>query len=122
MAMIIQEQAEGLAREWVEAWNRHDLEGIVAHYSDSVVLSSPRVVDLLGDPEGALEGKDALRAYFDRGLKAIPDLKFELLDVLTGVDGLTIYYGNQTGRHVAEIMSLDDRGLVSRVTVHYGPG
>ena len=120
--MITHEQAEALAREWVGAWNRHDLEGILAHYSDSVVLSSPRVVDLLGDPEGAVEGKDALRAYFDRGLRAIPDLKFELLEVLTGVDGLTIYYCNQAGRHVAEIMSLDDRGLVSQVSAHYGPG
>jgi ketosteroid isomerase-like protein len=120
--MISQEQAEGLAREWADAWNRHDLEGILAHYSDSAVLSSPRVVDILGDPEGTVKGKDALRAYFDRGLKGIPDLKFELLEVLTGVDGLTIYFGNQTGRHVAEIMALDDRGLVSRVSVHYGPG
>ena len=63
-----------------------------------------------------------MRAYFDRGLKAIPDLKFELLEVLTGTDGLTIYYANQSGRHVAEVTSLNDRGLVDRVTVHYGPG
>jgi len=120
--MIQQEQAERLARDWVEAWNRHDLEAIVAHYADEVVLLSPRVVDILGDPQGSVKGKDALRAYFEKGLRGIPDLRFELLEVLTGVEGVTIYYANQTGRHVAEVMSLDDGGFAKRVTVHYGPG
>jgi hypothetical protein len=31
--MISQEMAQQIAKEWIEAWNSHDREGILAHYS-----------------------------------------------------------------------------------------
>ena len=33
--------AKEFGREWVVAWNAHDLERIVAHYANDVVLTSP---------------------------------------------------------------------------------
>jgi hypothetical protein len=41
--MITRELAERFAHEWIEAWNSHDLERILAHYSDDFVMSSPRI-------------------------------------------------------------------------------
>ena len=35
------EQAQQLAEEWYAAWNSHDLERILSHYSDDVVFVSP---------------------------------------------------------------------------------
>ena len=35
------EQAQRLAEEWYGAWNDHDLERILSHYSDDVVFVSP---------------------------------------------------------------------------------
>ena len=31
-------QAKALAQEWIEAFNNHDLERILSHYTDSVEL------------------------------------------------------------------------------------
>ena len=39
--MLTAGEAHELAHHWVEAWNDHDLERILAHYADDVVFSSP---------------------------------------------------------------------------------
>jgi hypothetical protein len=41
---------------------------------------------LLGTPDGKVAGKANLRAYFQRGLTAYPELHFQLEDVLWGVN------------------------------------
>ena len=38
------------AHEWSAAWNARDLERILAHFSDTVVFSSPKTVDAIGRP------------------------------------------------------------------------
>lgn len=120
--MIDQQQAERLGYTWVEAWNRHDLDGIMAHYSDDVVFTSPFVTMLVNEPDGTLHGASALRAYFSKGLAAYPELRFELLDVLTGVSSVTLYYRSVKDKLAAEVMRLNADGLIARVEVHYRDG
>ena len=35
--------ADSFAREWVAAWNDHDLDAVLSHYADGVVFHSPRI-------------------------------------------------------------------------------
>src|SRR5208282_3734288 len=81
---VTKDDAWNLANHWVAAWNAHDLDSILAHYDDAVELTSPVAAKLLGTPEGKVVGKVALRAYFQRGLEAYPELRFHLEDVLWG--------------------------------------
>lgn len=118
----MQERALQLAAQWVEAWNAHDLDAILSHYAEDVEFTSPFVVRLTGDPSGTLRGKAALGDYFSRGLAAYPDLRFELLRTLTGVDSVTLYYRSVNGLYAAETMQVGADGLVKRVWAHYGPG
>ena len=90
--------AHAFALEWAEAWNSHDLDRILAHYSDQVALVSPVALNLLKNGTGIVQGKSALRDYFQLGLKAYPDLHFELKDVLWGVETIVAYYGNECPR------------------------
>jgi hypothetical protein len=117
--MLEEKQVRELARHWVEAWNAHDLDAIMAHYAESVVLVSPVAVRLLGNPSGTVSGKDALRAYFALGLQAYPQLRFDLLDVMWGLDSVVLYYANQRGSKTAEFMELDSTGKVCRVVANY---
>ncbi|MEG4397414.1 nuclear transport factor 2 family protein [Microcoleus sp. BROC3] len=39
--MITENQAISFAEHWVQAWNSHDLDAIVSHYEDDVVLVLP---------------------------------------------------------------------------------
>lgn len=41
--MINPDDAQAFAREWVKAWNDHDLPAILSHYADDVVFHSPRI-------------------------------------------------------------------------------
>jgi ketosteroid isomerase-like protein len=104
---------------WVATWNAHDLEAIMSHYRDDVVFTSPFVVELTGRADGTLHGKDELRAYVARGLEAFPDLEFTELRVLRGAASVTLVYRSVRGLLAAEVMLLDDDGLVTRVYAHY---
>jgi hypothetical protein len=117
--MLDEARARKFADEWVRAWNAHDLDQIMAHYDDEVVLESPIAARLLGDPSGRVSGKSALRAYFRQGLTAYPQLRFELLDVMWGLDSVVLYYVNQKGSRTGEYMELTPTGRVSRVVANY---
>lgn len=108
-----------LASHWVAAWNAHDLDAIMSHYEDAVELTSPVAAQLLGAPGGKVVGKANLRAYFQRGLDAYPELQFHLEDVLGGINSVVLYYTNQKGTRTGEFMELSAMGKVARVVAHY---
>jgi ketosteroid isomerase-like protein len=117
--MLTKDQAHGLAQHWIRAWNSHDLDAIMSHYSEDVVLVSPVAAKLLGDPAGTVKGKAALRAYFQKGLEFYPQLKFDLVDVMWGLSSLVLYYTNQNGTKSGEFMEVKD-GKITRVVANYG--
>src|SRR5438876_10821997 len=65
--MIDREWAEAFAREWVDAWNAHDLERILSHYTDDFEMASPLIVERMGVASGRLKGKEAFAATGVRG-------------------------------------------------------
>ncbi|MBD1846887.1 nuclear transport factor 2 family protein [Cyanobacteria bacterium FACHB-63] len=117
--MLTQEQAQQPAAHWIAAWNAHDLNEILAHYAEDVVLVSPIAAKLLNDPSGTVSGKAALRAYFKKGLEVYPNLKFELIDVLWGVQSVVLYYINQNGIKAGEVVEVDLTGKITRVIANY---
>jgi hypothetical protein len=66
MPAVSQAQADALAQEWIEAWNKHDLDAILAHYSEDVIFTSPFAIALTGKEDGTLHGKKELRAYWEK--------------------------------------------------------
>ena len=117
--MITHTQAERFGKDWIDAWNSHDLDAIMEHYADNVEFWSPLIVKRLGDASGLITDKVRLRAYFAHGLESIPNLHFTLLQVLPGVDSVTIYYRNQSGAEVAEVTVLDADNRAVSVRAHY---
>jgi acyl-CoA thioesterase FadM/ketosteroid isomerase-like protein len=113
------EHAWALARDWVESWNAHDLDRILAHYDEDVVLTSPVAAKRFEDPTGTVRGKAALRNYFRIGLGMFPDLRFELVDVMWGISSVVLYYRNQRGTMTGELMELGPSGHVTRVLANY---
>ena len=116
---MTRDEAWSLANQWIAAWNSHDLELILSHYEDIIELTSPVAAKLLGTPDGKVVGKANLRAYFQRGLEAYPELHFRLEDVLWGINTVVLYYTNQKGTHTGEFMELSAGGKVARVVANY---
>jgi ketosteroid isomerase-like protein len=113
------EEAWQAAREWCDAWNRRDIEGIMHHYADDVEFSSPTVVKRWGIADGWLRGKDKVKDNFAVGVQS-KDLRFELLDVLFGVNAMCVVYRRETGALVTDLVELDENGKGRRVIACYG--
>jgi len=112
--------ARQFGQEWLDAWNSHDLDKILAHYDDDVELVSPVALKLLNNGDGVVRGKAALGAYFLRGLQAYPELHFELIDVLWGLETVVVYYRNNVRQgRAAEVMRVTAAGQIHRVWANY---
>lgn len=111
--------AKEFAADWIAAWNSHNLDAILSHYSPDVVLTSPVAAKIMNDPSGTVRGKAALRNYFKLGLEAYPNLRFDLQEVMQGLSSVVLCYLNQKGTKTAEFMELDENGKVARVVANY---
>jgi hypothetical protein len=118
-AELTAEAALRLAQSWIDAWNRHDLDAIMAHYADDARLTSPMVVERLGRADGTIQGQAALRGYFTEGLRLAPALRFEMRRLLVGVDGLAIMYARESGRFVVDALTLGPDGRVVDARVYH---
>ena len=117
--MISINQAQQFAREWVEAWNSHDLDRIMSHYADDFQMTSPFIVTMMNEPTGTIKGKENVRAYWAKALERLPDLHFDLIEVLASVDSIAIYYHAVLGKRAVEVLFIDENGKVRRGIAHY---
>lgn len=118
--MITEIFAKQFAAEWIAAWNSHNLERILSHYTADFSIETPMALKIVPDSNGMLNGKEAISAYWKIGLERIPDLHFELLDVLVGINGLTIYYFNKANnKKSAEVLFFNSASKITKVFVFY---
>jgi hypothetical protein len=112
------EEAREFAAEWIAAWNSHDLDRVLRHYADDIVFLSPYAEKLVGN--GRILGIAALRAYWRKGLAALPNLHFDFVALRIGYDCLTILYRNHRGQDAAETFEFAADGKVVRSFACYG--
>ena len=117
--LMTEDEARSFAADWIEAWNSHDLDRIMTHYAEDLVLVSPVAAQLLNDPAGIVRGKDSLREYFQKGLNAFPQLRFDLIEVMRGLSSIVLYYKNQKGTKSGEFMELNPQRKITRVVANY---
>ena len=111
--------AEQFATDWIDSWNAHDLDRVLAHYADDFEMSSPIIVQMVEEPSGILRGKTAVRTYWTTALERLPDLHFELISVLAGVTSIVLYYKSARGRLAAEVFHFNADQKVARAAAHY---
>ncbi len=68
--------AQSIAEKWIAQWNARDVEGVLSKFADDVVFRSQKAQDIVGT--GEIRGKDALRAYWNKALERVGDLRFDL--------------------------------------------
>lgn len=117
-AMIDKVFFERFAREWIDSWNSHDLARVLSHYSDDFEMFSPLIIHIVVEPSGMLKGKAAVGAYWEKALQLVPHLRFELLEILIGVNSLTVYYKSARGLS-AEVFHFGLDRKVVRAYAHY---
>ncbi|MEW5012146.1 MAG: nuclear transport factor 2 family protein [Cycloclasticus sp.] len=107
------------AQEWIDSWNTHDIEKILAHYADDFEITTPMIKIALGLDTGTLTGKQNIRVYWEAALKKMPDLYFELKDVTGGINSIALYYKSVMDKMAIEVMFFNDEGKINKVIAHY---
>jgi ketosteroid isomerase-like protein len=108
-----------LGQQWIDAWNTHDLERVLALYSDDSEMTSDKIPLLGFDPTGTLRGKDRLRMYWRKGLDLLPNLHFTLIDVYVSPDSLVVFYENERGAKICEYLRLNADGKIRQGSANH---
>lgn len=116
--MLTADFARHFAADWIAAWNAHDLDRVLSHYSDDFTMSSPYIAAIANEPSGTLHGKAAVAAYWQKALAMMPTLRFELVTVLVGAESVVLYYKGVRGM-AAEVFQFNADGKVVRAAAHY---
>lgn len=118
--MIAPDFAQRFAADWIAAWNRHDLDAVLALCADELELSMPR----LPAPAGRLRGKTKVAAWWARALTAPsltvgPRMHLAAAATLIATDSLVLLL--RGSRPSAQVFSFGPDGRVSAIAVHTLP-
>ncbi|SHM23310.1 nuclear transport factor 2 family protein [Bradyrhizobium lablabi] len=108
-----------LGRDWIAAWNSHDLERVLALYADDFEMTSDKIPALGFDASGTLRGKENVRAYWSKALSMIPNLHFELIDTYVSPDSVVVFYQNERGKKICEYLRLDAEGNIRQGSANH---
>ncbi len=111
------------AEEWAEAWNRRDVEAVLAHFHDDVVFTSPTALAVVGVP--TVRGKSALRDYWNAAMARITSIRFRVDHVLWDADRrelAIIYVSDVNGqrKRMSENLRFGDHDKVVSAEVFHG--
>ena len=112
-------QLAALGRDWIAAWNSHDLERVLALYTDDFEMTSDKIPALGFDASGTLRGKDKVRAYWSKALAMIPNLRFELIDTYVSPDSIVVFYQNERGHKICEYLRLNAEGKIKQGSANH---
>ena len=120
---MTRDQALLLAQGWIEAWNRKDVEAVLAHFDEAVCFTSPRAAAIVGS--ATVRGKGALRDYWNAAVAPIRTLRFALDHTVWDEERqelVIVYYGEIDGRgfRACELMRFGPAGLAVEGEAMYG--
>ncbi len=115
-AHLTREAAEEFVTTWIAAWNRHDLDAVMAMCADDVVFESTFLIDMFDTPSGILRGKDELRRWFAANMAPGEIHIDDPIHVLVGLDSVVLVE-SISGTVAANVFTLHD-GKITRSVVH----
>jgi len=105
--------------DWLDAWNCHDIDRIMAHYAEEIEFTAQTVVARWGKADGKLVGKAELRKHFAKGLELAPEIHFEMDQILWSPNGYAVLYHRENNNQVLDAVELNAEGLAVKVTAYY---
>jgi len=122
MKDIIHQQRDRFTRfctEWLEAWNDHDIDRVVSHYTDPVTIHSPFLQAVQAGLSGSPMSRQQLRTVYGRAFTAYPDLHFVPINIFVGTESVVCHYRSVNNLLAAENFFLDATNHAHLVVCHY---
>ncbi len=114
---------EQLGHAWLDAFNRHDVDALVALYADDCTHTSPKLRVQRPETGGKLVGKAALHGWWADAMKRLPGLRYEGFAVTAQGDRVVLEYWrhapNEAPMPVSESFDVEG-GRIVRSRVYHG--
>ena len=115
---------EHVARRWLAAFNAGDVEAVVELYAEDAVHESPKVRKTMPGSGGKLEGKAAMREWWQQALERQPGITYELTALTSDQSRAVIEYIRRAPGEeplaVAEAFEVRQGKIVHSVVYHFG--
>lgn len=112
-----------IALQWFAAFNTHDLETLLALYADDAQHYSPKLKLRQPATNGLINGKPALRAWWQDAFDRLPTLRYEVLRITADETQVFMEYmrhvEGEEDLRVGEVLEITD-GLITASRVYHG--
>jgi SAM-dependent methyltransferase/ketosteroid isomerase-like protein len=120
--MTSPERLVEIARTWLRAFNRRDLDALLALYDDSAVHTSPKLLVQRPETKGQVRGKQNLRAWWQASFHRLPSLQYVELTITADAHRVWMEYLRKTPGEpdlfVAEVLEVQDGKIVASRVYH----
>ena len=111
-----------IALQWLSAFNAHNLEELLALYSNAAVHFSPKLKIRQPATGGFIKGKDALRKWWRDALDRLPTLHYKLVSLTGNGERIFMEYIRQVAgeqdMRVAEVLEIENQLIVASRVYH----
>ena len=118
----MREHNEAIGRAWLAAFNRRDLDALIALYGDACTHTSPKLRVQRPESGGAIRGKAALRAWWADAFARLPGLRYDERTVTADDARVFLEYDRvapgEATYPVAEVFDVADGRIVASRVYH----
>jgi hypothetical protein len=112
--------SESIASQWLEAFNEHNLDKLLALYAENAKHFSPKLLARKPESKGLVVGVEAMRLWWEDALERLPNLHYEPVSITGNDQRVFMEYirkvGSEPDMAVAEMLQIENGKIVfSRV-------
>lgn len=111
-----------IARNWFNAFNTHQLEDLLALYSEDAEHYSPKLKIRQPETNGLVKGKAALRAWWKDAFDRLPDLYYQNTSLTANNDRVFMEYirkvPGEEDMLVAEVLVIQQGKIIASKVYH----
>lgn len=111
-----------VANQWLKAFNKHDLEGLLALYDDDAEHFSPKLNILKPETKGLIKGKTAMRQWWEEAFNRLPGLAYRERSITASEErvfmGYTRIVPGEDNIHVAEALEIKNGRIIASRVYH----
>jgi hypothetical protein len=111
-----------IARQWLTAFNDHDLDKLLALYADDAVHYSPKLKLRYPETNGLIEGKANLQAWWKDAFIRLPTLQYKATSLTANSERVFMEYvrrvEGEADMLIAEVLEIENDLIVASRVYH----
>lgn len=113
---------KSIAIKWFEAFNKHDLEMLLALYDEHAEHFSPKLKIRQPETNGLIKGKAALRLWWQDSFHRLPTLNYEVVNLIADDEQVFMEYirhvDGEADLKVGEVLEVKNNFIVASRVYH----